>query len=90
MLYGICEWDTTPSRGLALDTATDAAADLTEFALQSDALLLFHPIGMGRYDFEFLPEETYVFPYGHLQPKPLLLPLAQAIRSRKSKTRQSG
>ncbi|WP_375436512.1 hypothetical protein [uncultured Hymenobacter sp.] len=66
--------------GLALDTANGAKADPTKFALQPDALLLFHPVDMARYDFEFLPDETYVFPFERLKPQALLLPTARTAK----------
>ncbi|UOQ51881.1 hypothetical protein [Hymenobacter cellulosivorans] len=68
-LYGLNEWSTTPQGAIRLEAGNWAAAGpnestlhLTEFALRPDALLLFHPVGMSRLDFEFLPDETYVFP----------------------------
>jgi hypothetical protein len=85
-LYGIETWDTTPARGLALDTAAgaDSAADKAaalpfEFALRPDALLLFYPVGMVRHDFEFMPDEEYVFPFRSLQPRNILLPVAGSV-----------
>jgi hypothetical protein len=85
-LYQLETWDTTPQRAYALDMAGSDEADpantdfirLTDFALTPDALLLYHPIGMSRIDFEFLPDDTYTFPYGRIKPKGLLLPVAQA------------
>ncbi|TGE24194.1 hypothetical protein E5K00_02985 [Hymenobacter aquaticus] len=84
-LYGITEWNTTPQRGLHLDTSPGANAGAeeakvypTEFALRPDALLLFYSIGMARLKFEFLPDETYVFPFARLRPRAILRPLLQA------------
>ena len=90
-LYQIETWDTTPQRAYALDMAGSDENDpnnaellrLTDFALELDALLLYHPIGMSRADFEFLPDDTYTFPYGRVQPKGLLLPVAAAAGKRK-------
>ena len=90
-LYQIETWDTTPQRAYALDMAGSDENDpnnaaflrLTDFALEPDALLLYHPIGMSRADFEFLPDDTYTFPYGRIRPKGLLLPVAQAAGKRK-------
>ncbi|GAA3950776.1 hypothetical protein GCM10022406_35770 [Hymenobacter algoricola] len=69
---GLRNWNATPARGLATDMGESSAegADLLEFALTSDALLLFNPIGMSRYDFEFLPDETYTFPFERIQLQP--------------------
>lgn len=60
-LYGIAGWNTTPQRRLRLDTANDAEAYVTDFALLPDALLLFHHVGMAHYNFESTPEEASVF-----------------------------
>ncbi|PJJ60611.1 hypothetical protein [Hymenobacter chitinivorans] len=94
-LYGMEEWDTTPQAALRLYAGNGSEVNpdeslfpltefsLTEFALQPNALLLFYSVDMSRYDFEFLPDETYVFPYTHLQPRPLLQPVAQAAARKK-------
>lgn len=89
-LYGISEWNTTPQAAIRLDTSSGTEIDpsesalyLTEFALRPDALLLFHPVGMSRLNFEFLPDETYVFPYARLRPRAILQPVAQAAASKK-------
>ncbi|UOQ71114.1 hypothetical protein [Hymenobacter cellulosilyticus] len=89
-LYGISEWNTTPQAALRLDMGNGSGGDpyesrlhLTEFALRPNALLLFYSVGMSRLNFEFLPDETYVFPYTRLQPRPLLQPIAQASASKK-------
>jgi hypothetical protein len=84
-LYNIETWDTTPRRGLLLDTqgrsdADDSQAHYTnfEFALTPEALLLFYTVGMSRLNFEFLPDDIYTFPWARLQPRPVLQPLVQA------------
>ncbi|UOQ77405.1 hypothetical protein MUN84_01410 [Hymenobacter sp. 5516J-16] len=82
-LYELYDWNTTPQRGLRLDTANGAEASLTNFALRPDALLLFHHVSLNRTEFEFLPDETYVFPFARLQPRPLLQPVAQAKKDKK-------
>jgi hypothetical protein len=87
-LYNIETWDTTPRRGMTLDTkgtGDDSQASYTyfEFALTPDALLLFYTVGMSRHSFEFLPDETYTFPWARLQPRPILLPLVQAAEAGK-------
>lgn len=87
-VYEIVTWDTTPQRGQAFDTADGAEASLYNFALTPDALLLFHPIGMRRFDFEFLPDDTYIFPWARLQPRPILSTLVQAATGKKPTKRR--
>lgn len=94
-LYGIEEWSATPQAAQRLYAGSGAAVDpseylfyLTEFALRPDALLLFHPVGMRRLDFEFLPDETYVFPYARLQPRAILLPVQEAATAKKKAGRK--
>ncbi|MCB2410482.1 hypothetical protein [Hymenobacter lucidus] len=89
-LYGLDDWNTSPQAAQRLYVGSGAAIDpseslfyLTEFALRPDALLLFHPVGLSRLDFEFLPDETYVFPYARLQPRAILQPVVEATRDRK-------
>ena len=84
MLYQLNYWDTTPQRGLALDMAADIPetvddfqAGITNFALTANALLLFHPIGMPRTSFEFLPDAQYTFPWARLKLRERLQPLAK-------------
>ena len=97
-LYDIEIWDTTPRRGMAMDAAPDDGTGVVdwirwlrwkEFALQPDALLLYHTVGMSRLSFEFLPDETYTFPYARLKPKGLLVAVAKAAQAapRKAKRR---
>lgn len=90
-LYQLEHWDTTPKRGLVFDMAdgthmTDDEASfslkLREFALTPDALLLFYTVGMSRVNFEFLPDETYTFPWARIQPLPILAPVVQASQAR--------
>jgi len=88
-LYNIEIWDTTPRRGLAIDTqdnGDDSQASYAnfEFALTPEALLLFHTVGMSRLNFEFLPDETYTFPWARLKPTPLLQPLVSAGKHQKA------
>lgn len=59
--------------------AADEAAEISldEFALTPDALLLFYRAGLPHAIFNFEPDETYHFPYGRLQPRGPLVPVAQ-------------
>ncbi|SHJ23852.1 hypothetical protein SAMN02745146_2578 [Hymenobacter daecheongensis DSM 21074] len=89
-LYGIEHWNTTPQADQRLYAGDGAEADpyeslfyLTEFALRPDALLLFHPVGMSRLDFEFLPDGAYVFTYDRLQPRGILHSLVKAGQVKK-------
>ncbi len=77
-------WDTTPQTGLRLDTANGAEANFNDFALAPNALLLFYAPEMQRIEGDPQPGATYVFPYGRIQPRKLLLPVAQAaLRKRR-------
>jgi len=82
-VYQIENWDTTPQRGQAIDTADGAEASLDSFALTPDALLLFHSVQMSRFDFEFLPDDMYTFPWVRLQPRSILTPVVQAAAASK-------
>ncbi|GGG53993.1 hypothetical protein [Hymenobacter glacieicola] len=82
-LYELEDWNITPQRGLHLDTAHGAEADVTDFALRPDAFRLFHHVGMSRYNFQFLPDERYGFPFARLQLRPLLQPVVQANKGEK-------
>ncbi|GAB3833384.1 hypothetical protein [Hymenobacter jeollabukensis] len=78
-LYQLANWNAAPARGLAEDLAApdEDFPEHLEFALTPKELLLFHPVGMSRLDFEFLPDEMYRFPYERVQPKSLLVPIAR-------------
>ncbi|RAK70204.1 hypothetical protein [Hymenobacter edaphi] len=85
-LYQLANWNAAPARGLAEDLAApdEDFPDHLEFALTPQELLLFHPVGMARLDFEFLPDETYRFPYERVQPKGLLLVVARKASAGKN------
>ncbi|MGI4871931.1 MAG: hypothetical protein ACRYFX_12235 [Janthinobacterium lividum] len=82
--YGRDEWNTTPRHDFTSPAVPDSLYDydqlvkyeLAEFALRPQALLLFHPVGMSRLNLEFLPSETYTFPFERLHPRGLLVLLA--------------
>ena len=77
-LYGLAPWDTTPQHDLRPSLKQEPDASLPEFALRRDAVLLFHPIGMARFDIPYQPDESYVFPFRRLQPRGLLRAVAEA------------
>lgn len=78
-LYGLDPWDTTLQHDLRFDTTTVVYSAIPlEFALRRDAVLLFHPIGMSRINIPYMPDEKYVFPFGRLHPRGLLVPVAKA------------
>ncbi|MFD1468600.1 hypothetical protein ACFQ48_10225 [Hymenobacter caeli] len=87
-LYGLSDWITPTTPVAPGDTAADESGTrfkLLDFALRPHALLLFHAVDMGRFDFPFLPDPTYTFPYARLRPRGLLVPLAKAAALTKSK-----
>lgn len=80
-LYGLFNWNATPGRGRAEDMAfPDDSPQPLEFALTPTEVLLFHPVGMSRLEFEFLPDEAYFFPYERVRPAALLAPVAQKAK----------
>lgn len=84
--YGVDEWNTTPQHQPAADTAASVPPARqtypADFALQPNALLLFFSVGMARVEFEFLPDDTYVFPYSRLHPRGLLVAVAKKAKQR--------
>ncbi|MEJ7661231.1 MAG: hypothetical protein WKG07_17310 [Hymenobacter sp.] len=81
--YGVDEWNVAPSHQPAADTVSYPPVVPTypaEFALRPQALLLFYTVGMARVQFEFLPDETYIFPYGRLHPRGLLVAVAEKAK----------
>lgn len=77
--YGVDEWNTTPQHQPAADTVVNYRYP-DEFALRPQALLLFFTIGMARVEFEFLPDDTYIFPYERLHPRGLLVAVAEKAK----------
>lgn len=81
------EWNTTPQHQPAADTVVNYQYP-DEFALRPQALLLFFTIGMARVEFEFLPDDTYIFPYERLHPRGLLVAVvkkAKRVKPRRPK-----
>lgn len=74
-LYGLNNWgrSTAPTSDSAAATVpTDRGGwyDYAECAATSQALLLFHPIGMSRANIPFLPDEKYTFPFERIRLQP--------------------
>lgn len=85
-LYGLSDWSTPAAPVATGDAAAEESGtlvDLLDFALRPHAVLLFHPVGMSRFDFPFLPDPTYTFPFERLHPRGLLLALAKAKQTKK-------
>ena len=87
--YGVDEWNTTPQHSPAADAEASVSPAIQtypdDFALQPNALLLFYTIGMARVDFEFLPDDTYIFPYSRLHPRGLLVAVAKKVKNRNAR-----
>lgn len=77
-LYGLAPWDTTPQHDLRFNAEKVPVANPLEFALRRDAVLLFHSVGMSRFDIPYQPDERYTFPFDRLRPRGLLLAMAKA------------
>ena len=77
--HGVDEWNTAPRHQAAADTVVDYQYP-GEFALRPKALLLFHSVGMMPAQYEFLPNDTYIFPYERLHPRGLLVVVAKKAK----------
>lgn len=84
-LYGLYDWNTPTARVPYSNTVAEVQWLLSaDFALQPNALLLFHRVGIERINAEFWPDDTYTFPFARLHPRGLLIPLAKAAQAKKS------
>jgi hypothetical protein len=84
-LYGLEPWDTTLQHDLRFNAENIPVVSPLEFALRRDAVLLFQPIGMSRVNIPYLPDERYVFLFGRLHPRGLLLAVAKGSATQSKK-----
>lgn len=88
-LYGFENWSTVNRESVVADSSAAGLWDeklwseTVDFALDDHALLLFHNVGMSRFDIPFLPDPDYTFPFARIRPRGLLVPLAKAAAAKK-------
>ena len=75
-------WDASSRKVVFARNAQEAGAtepNLTDFALTPHALLLFYRVRLPPGMLNFVPNETYTFPFGKLRPRGMVLRLVQPV-----------